>query len=162
MSDSSFREVYSYIYGFDRSTSDERKIIISKSLRWSLRLASFLLRRNSPKTFALRSKLAEVLADQGDFAGAEAEYRIVLDGQSRVLSANHPDTLTTRNRLASVSAEQGDLKQAQIEYRAVLDAQAQVLGPEHPSTLATRSTLQTSRFGKATSSRQSPSTTVMS
>jgi hypothetical protein len=39
------------------------------------------------------------VAEQGQHADAEAEYRQVLDARLRILGPDHPDTMTTRNAL---------------------------------------------------------------
>jgi tetratricopeptide (TPR) repeat protein len=128
---SAFPGFHAKLHELDRPVSNEPvsneneldETVVNDVMARVLRLQLALLRRNSPRTFTTRFKLAGILAAQGNLAGAEAEYRTILDGETRVLGAENPDTLTTRRRLASVWAEQGNLEQAKAEYRAVLDAQ---------------------------------------
>jgi hypothetical protein len=54
---------------------------------------------DDPQTLAIRSHLAHEMAEQGNHAGAEAEYRALLDAQTRTLGAEHPDALATARAL---------------------------------------------------------------
>ena len=72
------------------------------------------------------------MAEQGDHAGAEAEYRDVLAAKLRVLGPDHPATLATRHSIADEMAAQGDHAEAEAEYREVLAAQQRVLAPTTP------------------------------
>jgi hypothetical protein len=60
------------------------------------------------------------MADTGDHARANAEYRDVLAAQLRVLGPDHPSTLTTRHQIAREMAYAGDHAGAEAEYRDVL------------------------------------------
>ncbi len=103
-----------------------------------------------PDTLDSRSNLARVLAARADRADrarldeAEAEYRAVLDGRTRVLGPDHPDTLDSRGDLARVLATRADrarLEEAEAEYRAAVEGRTRVLGPDHAGTLDSRSNL---------------------
>ena len=73
------------------------------------------------------------MAERGDHAGAEAEFRALLAIRAKVLGAEHADTLITRSYVAYEMAERGDHAGAEAEYRALLDVQTRVLGPEDPA-----------------------------
>ena len=77
------------------------------------------------------------MAELGDHAAAEAEYRDVLAAKLRVLGPDHPSTLTTRHQIAVEMASRGNHAAAEAEYRDVLAAKLRVLGPDHPSTFVT-------------------------
>jgi hypothetical protein len=75
------------------------------------------------------------MAERGDHAGAEAEFRSVLVAKARVLGPDHPSTLITRHGIAWMRREQGDRSGAEAEYRDLLAERLRVLGPRHPQTL---------------------------
>jgi hypothetical protein len=50
-----------------------------------------------------RHSIASMLADQGQAADAEAEFRQVLDARLQVLGPGHPDTLATREAIRRLS-----------------------------------------------------------
>jgi tetratricopeptide (TPR) repeat protein len=91
-----------------------------------------------PDTLATRHNLANVLAEQGRYDQAAAEYRAVLTARIQMLGAQHPHTMNTRHGLANVLRQQGRYEQAAAEYQAVLTAQTETLGADHPHILATR------------------------
>jgi hypothetical protein len=66
-----------------------------------------VLGTDNPETLITQHELARVMADQGNYTGAEAEFRDVLEARTRKLGAGHPDTLITRDALARVIAAQG-------------------------------------------------------
>ena len=69
------------------------------------------------------------MAERGDHAAAEAEYRDVLAARLRVLGPDHPDTLATRHCIALEMAERGDHAGAEAESRDVLAAQLRARAP---------------------------------
>jgi len=88
------------------------------------------------RTLWTRHEIARMRAAQGDYAGAESEFRDVLAGRMQRLP-EHPDTLDTRLELARVMAAKGDLERARAEFQDVLTAKIRVFGPDHPSTALT-------------------------
>lgn len=102
---------------------------------------SRILGENDPDTLYSRSKLAQVLGDQGKLDEAEAEHRTVLTHRTRTLGEIHPDTLTSRNNLATILLTQGKLDQAEILLREVLTHRSKILGENHPKTLTSRNNL---------------------
>jgi hypothetical protein len=74
------------------------------------------------------------MAERGDHAGAEAEFRDVLAARLRVLGRGHRSTLNTRHEIAAQMAARGDHAGAEAEFRDVLAAEVRVLGAEHPYT----------------------------
>ena len=63
-----------------------------------------------------------MMAERGDHAGAEAEYRDILAARLHVQGADHPDTLTTRHEPARMMAKRGHHAGAEAELRDVLAA----------------------------------------
>jgi hypothetical protein len=58
-------------------------------------------------TLITRYAIARTMSKREDHAGAEAEYRAVLDARTKVLGATHPDTLTTARALKAMTAGDG-------------------------------------------------------
>ena len=58
-----------------------------------------------PRTLATRYAIARAMAERGDHAGAEADYRDVLAARLRVRRAD-PDTLATQHEIARMMAVQ--------------------------------------------------------
>ena len=97
-----------------------------------------MLGPDHPDTLTTRHEIADVMADRGDHAGAEAEYRDVLAARLRVLGPDHPARWPPGTRSPGVMAARGDHAGAEAEFRDVLAVEVRVLGADHPSTLATR------------------------
>lgn len=79
-----------------------------------------------------------MMGEQGNYAQAEAEYRIVLAAYLQALGADHLYALTTRHNIARMIGGQGNYTQAEAEFRILLADETRVLGGDHPRTLATR------------------------
>lgn len=73
-----------------------------------------------------------LLADQGKYAAAEAEYRAVLKLQEKVLGPQHPDTLSTCFYLARCLHAEGSKGEAKELAKRAVDGARKVLGQEHP------------------------------
>jgi hypothetical protein len=86
----------------------------------------------------LRHYRAWAVADQGDLAGAEVEYRDVLHRRLRLLGSAHPDVLRGRHELAWIAACREEWAGAEEGYRAVLHDSVGVLDPDDPEILITR------------------------
>jgi tetratricopeptide (TPR) repeat protein len=86
-------------------------------------------------------KIAYVLEEQGNYAEAETQYRVVLKLQEKVLGPEHQDTLKSRTGLADALSDNGKYAEAETEYRAVIKLEEKALGPEHPGTLGSRMNL---------------------
>ena len=91
-----------------------------------------------PDTLATRHQIAREMAERGDHAAAEAEYRDVLAAQAAGARprppghAGHPaPDRPWRWPSEGITPRRG-------RFRDVLAAQLRVLGPDHPDTLATR------------------------
>ena len=80
---------------------------------------------------AQRSRQADELRRQAQYAQAEVAYRAVVSDRQRVLGPDHPETLQSRSALACVLRAQGRYAEAEAEYRAVLALRERVLGPDH-------------------------------
>jgi tetratricopeptide (TPR) repeat protein len=97
------------------------------------------LGRDHPASFTAHHRLAQVLSDQGQDAGAERLYRQLLDDERRVLGEKHSAILATRHDLAWIIECQGRYREAEDMYQRLISDQEQALGAGDPGTLATRS-----------------------
>jgi len=84
----------------------------------------------------------EALYQEGDYAGAEKEFRAVLAVRERILGPEHPATLISRNNLAVALGAQDKYAEAEREHRAVLAVEERMFGAKNPETA-------TSRMGRA-------------
>ncbi|MCX4757049.1 caspase family protein [Kitasatospora purpeofusca] len=84
---------------------------------------------------------AEQQALEGDWAGAAASLRDVLDEQTRLLGAEHEDTLRTRHMLARNLALTGAEEEATALLRQLVAERDRVLGTQHPHTVRARKEL---------------------
>ncbi|WNV85684.1 tetratricopeptide repeat protein [Umezawaea sp. Da 62-37] len=91
-----------------------------------------------PATLRLRHQLAWAVANQGDLAEAESQYRMILDARLRVLGGRHVDTCESRHELAWIAACRGRWAQAESRYRQAFRHSLLILGPDDPATLTTR------------------------
>ena len=85
-----------------------------------------------PATATSLNNLADLLRDQGDFAGARPLHERALAIREKALGPEHPDTATSLNNLAILFKAQGDFARALPLYERALAIREQVLGPEHP------------------------------
>jgi TolB-like protein/Tfp pilus assembly protein PilF len=80
------------------------------------------------------NNLADLLRDQGDFAGARPLHERALAIRERALGPEHPDTATSLNNLAILLKAGGDFAGALRLYQRALAVREKALGPEHPDT----------------------------
>jgi tetratricopeptide (TPR) repeat protein len=80
------------------------------------------------------NNLADLLRDQGDFAGARPLHERALAIRERALGSEHPDTATSLNNLAILLKAEGDFAGALPLYQRALAIREKVLGLEHPDT----------------------------
>lgn len=85
----------------------------------------------------LRALHAYVLYVGGDYAGAEALQRRVVEWQEAVLGDQHLATLASMGKVAAYLDQQGKQGDAERLFRTVMHKQLHVLGPDHPSTFPT-------------------------
>jgi tetratricopeptide (TPR) repeat protein len=79
-------------------------------------------------------KLARLLQDQGDLAGARSLYTRALAINEKALGQEHPDTAAGLNNLADVFRAQGDFTGARPLMERALAIYDKAFGPEHPNT----------------------------
>ncbi|MGZ2361731.1 tetratricopeptide repeat protein [Streptomyces sp. 372A] len=91
-----------------------------------------------PYTLAAHRRFADARGEEGDAAGAAAEYTNLLGALVRVLGSGHPDTLAARYDLAHWRGEAGDAAGAAAAFEELLAARERFLGPDHPDTLSAR------------------------
>ncbi|MFQ3562267.1 tetratricopeptide repeat protein [Streptomyces gramineus] len=89
---------------------------------------------------ALRSRHAAAVerGRAGDWTGAAALLRDVVEEQTRILGAEHEDTLRGRQSHAHSIGGAGSPAEAAGLLRPLLADQLRLLGPDHPDTLRTR------------------------
>lgn len=115
--------------------------------KWKPQVEEYLKRAEAefgseaPETLFCLTILADVISDQGDFAGAEPLYRRALETRERILGPEHPDTLSSVNNLAILLHDQGDLAGAETLYRRALEGRERIHGPEQLDTLYTVNSL---------------------
>jgi tetratricopeptide (TPR) repeat protein len=78
--------------------------------------------------------LANALFNQGKYAGAEPEYRKVLELAEKVRGREHPETLEACYDLAGDLARESKFPEAIELARRAATAARKTLGPNHPST----------------------------
>jgi len=80
------------------------------------------------------NNLADLLRDQGDFAGARPLHERALAIRERALGPEHPATATSLNNLAILLKAGGDFAGALPLYQRALAIREKALGPKHPDT----------------------------
>jgi serine/threonine protein kinase/tetratricopeptide (TPR) repeat protein len=83
---------------------------------------------------ALLDDLAQVYADEQQWALAKQTYERALQVDRRVLGDDHPRVAMRLNNLAVVAQNIGDLKLAESLYRDAIRRDEQVYGDQHPET----------------------------
>ena len=78
--------------------------------------------------------LANALFNQGNYSGAEPEYREVLRIAEKLRGADHPETLDACYDLAGNLARERKLSEAKDLARRAADSARKKLGPNHPAT----------------------------
>jgi tetratricopeptide (TPR) repeat protein len=104
-------------------------------LEHQLRELAATLGPEDPEVLSLTERLARLLMNRGDSAGARRLEERVLQVKARVLGDEHPDTLAAMGNLAATLADQGDCAEARRLQERALGATTGVLGEEHPATL---------------------------
>jgi tetratricopeptide (TPR) repeat protein len=88
---------------------------------------------------ALLDDLAQVYADEQQWALAKQTYERALEVDRRVLGDDHPRVAMRLNNLAVVAQNVGDLKLAESLYRDAIRRDELAYGDQHPETGAGRS-----------------------
>jgi serine/threonine protein kinase len=94
-----------------------------------------------PATVRALEGIANMLAEQGQYAEAEKIHRQVLTVREATLGPEHTDTLLSKYNLADVLIRERRFAEAEKMLRETQEAQSRVLGAENPDTLASRATL---------------------
>lgn len=87
---------------------------------------------------ALLDDLANVYADEQQWALAKQTYERALDVDRRLLGDDHPRVAIRLNNLAVVAQNMGDLKLAETLFRDAIRRNEIAYGDRHPETGATR------------------------
>ena len=105
-------------------------------------LESYEQREPSPQALSdSLDRVAQFLALNGQYAGAEPLLRRALAIQEKTLGPEHPETATSLNNLAYLLESTGDYAAAEPLCRRALAVREQVLGPEHPDSATSCSDL---------------------
>jgi tetratricopeptide (TPR) repeat protein len=86
---------------------------------------------------ALLDDLANVYADQQQWALAKQTYERALDIDRRVLGDDHPRVAIRLNNLAIVAQNMGDLSLAETLFQDAIRRKEQAYGAQHPETATT-------------------------
>ncbi|KAL5043112.1 hypothetical protein BDW71DRAFT_210570 [Aspergillus fruticulosus] len=89
----------------------------------------------------LIQKIADCLASDGRFYGAEALYKELLEIDQERNGPEHPSTLTSMANLASTYWDQGRWNEAEKLDIQVMERRKAILGAEHPDTLTSMANL---------------------
>ena len=103
-------------------------------LRDALAIREKALGPEHPDTARSLNDLADLLRDQGDFAGARPLHERALAIREKALGPEHPATATSLNNLAILLKAQGDFRGARPLYERALAIREKALGPEHAAT----------------------------
>jgi TolB-like protein/class 3 adenylate cyclase/Flp pilus assembly protein TadD len=106
----------------------------ARLLRDALAIRESALGAEHPDTATSLNNLADLLRDQGDFAGARPLHQRALAIRERVLGPAHPDTATSLNNLAILLKAKGDFAGARPLHERALAIRETALGPVHPDT----------------------------
>ena len=101
-----------------------------------------------PVTLNDRMDLATALQANRQYLAAEAEYRMVIQLQEKVIGPKHAYTLNTRNNLAELLDDEGKFAEAEAECRQIIGLEDKVLGPNHRLTLNSRANLAVAVLGQ--------------
>jgi hypothetical protein len=85
-----------------------------------------------------RQAVAVEQGESGDWKGATASLRDILEDQTRILGSDNQDTLRTRQFLAHAIGGAGDPLEAAGLLRKLLAEQTRIIGADHEDTLRTR------------------------
>jgi len=99
------------------------------------------LGRDRPRTFATRTRRANVAGQAGDFSAAREQYQALQEDQQRMLGPDHPDTFDTRASLVHWTGKAGERAAAQNMCRALLDDMDRVFGRTDTRTVKMRKRL---------------------
>ena len=87
---------------------------------------------NQPAVEAdLREIIGNVYLELGDYAPAEAMFRVVLTQRRKVFGNEHLDVATAIDNLAVALDEQGNYGEAELRHREALAMRKKLLGEEH-------------------------------
>jgi tetratricopeptide (TPR) repeat protein len=108
------------------------------AIRYARQIAEFQqlhLGMEHPNTLSAKSRLADLLENNGDYRESEILYRDALDARGRVLGPDHPDALESAWGLANLLKKLGKWAEAEALHRKTLEVRERLLGPDHPDTL---------------------------
>jgi tetratricopeptide (TPR) repeat protein len=108
-----------------------RGIAVAESALAAMRLASG---PDHQRSLLIQHNLGSFRAGNGDWIGAEADYRDILARQTRVLGRQHPVTSNTIYALGSVLRSQGKFAAADTVMAEALGNFERSLGPTHVRT----------------------------
>ncbi|MEM6263384.1 MAG: tetratricopeptide repeat protein [Bacteroidota bacterium] len=101
-----------------------------KAQELSLHYAYYFLGPNHPQTVICRSQLALLKKDMGDFQGALAEQKMVIDIQEKNPTPGHPKILSSYQNLAIIYYSHGRYLKALDAQNKAISTLAQSLKPD--------------------------------
>ena len=99
------------------------------------------LGENRPKTLLAHGSLANLLSYNGQYAEAEQQARITLEGQIHTLGPQNPIVFATYNLLGDIEVAAGDWAAAREPYEKALAGRAKAFGPSDSFTIESASRL---------------------
>jgi tetratricopeptide (TPR) repeat protein len=88
----------------------------------------------NPDVASSHNNIGLILAHQGQFEAALAEYRAARSIFAALLGPRHPHTASCHYNVALVLLEQGKNEEAEKELQMARDSWMETLGPNHPQT----------------------------
>jgi len=85
--------------------------------------------------------LADIVAGQGDWAGARQLHEDQVAARERTHGLDHPETLMSQRKLAEALLRRGELDAARSVQEQVLEVHARLLGEDHLDTLHSKKQL---------------------
>ncbi|MEQ8435375.1 MAG: hypothetical protein RIA71_14160 [Oceanicaulis sp.] len=115
-----------------------RPDLVAASISQSAEILSERLGPRHPQTLLVRADLAVVMAETGDFEGAQALAREVLTDASPGAETDGAAFAALRATIAAAALASGDARTAVMLFAASQDRFNAILGPAHPDTIAVR------------------------
>ncbi|MFN0135472.1 MAG: protein kinase domain-containing protein [Phycisphaerae bacterium] len=110
-------------------------------LRAADALQTSVLGNEHADTLRTRSKLAWVLTEQTDYAGAAGIARPTMEAQIRTLGPDHPDTLLSAGLLGNALGFVNQYAEGEALMLSVIERRLRVQGQDHPESARAMNTL---------------------
>ncbi len=124
-----------------QSRLDGDNVYADKLLRMLIPISEKLRGPENRETLWLRSDLAIVIGNTGNFAEAEKMNRDLLEIRKRALGPDHSDTITSINNTAVQLSHQGKYREALAMYEEAYALRLKTGKEDDPEALRTRSNI---------------------